>query len=137
MIKLITGGKGTGKTKKMIDMANQLVNNGKGNVVFLDDDNRHMYDLKHAIRFISLHEYPVNDEKSFLGFLCGVIAEDHDIEVIFIDGLLKIADVSIDNVSKIIDQIETLSQNHSVDFIVSLHCEPSNLPHELKEYTVV
>ncbi len=137
MVKLITGGKGTGKTKKMIDMANQVLNNGKGNVVFLDDDNRHMYDLKHAIRFISLHEYPVNDERSFLGFLCGVIAEDHDIEVIFIDGLLKIANVTMDEVAKIMSQIETLSRNHNIDFIVSLHCESSNLPLALKEYMVV
>lgn len=137
MVKLITGGKGTGKTKKMIDMANQLANKGKGNVVFLDDDNRHMYDLKHMVRFISLHEYPVNDEKSFLGFLCGVLAADHDIEVIFIDGLLKIANVTMDSVSEFISQIETLSQNHAIDLVVSLHCEPIHLPQELKEYMVV
>ncbi|MEW9121841.1 MAG: hypothetical protein AB2421_03940 [Thermotaleaceae bacterium] len=137
MVKLITGGKGTGKTKIMIEMANQCVSSGKGNVVFLDDDNRHMYDLNHHVRFISLHEYPVNDEKSFRGFLCGIIAADHDIEVIFIDGLLKIADLSMDKAYGIIADIETLSLNHRIDFILSIHCETDNLPQELQKYRVV
>lgn len=137
MVKLITGGLGTGKTKKMIQMANDLVEQDHGNVVFIDDDNRHMYDLKHQVRFVSLHEYPVKDTRGFLGFLCGVIAEDHDIQTIFIDGLMKIANIGLEEMSNILKEIKTLSQRFNINFIVSVSCTDCDLPEELREYTVV
>ncbi len=136
MVKLITGGLGTGKTKIMIEMANNLVAERLGNVVFIDDDNRYMYDLKHQIRFISLHEYPINDTKGFLGFLCGVIAEDHDIQTIFIDGLMKIANIRMDALPSVLKEIKTLSQRFDIDFVLSVSCNDYELPAELKEYTV-
>ncbi|MBB6217724.1 thymidine kinase [Anaerosolibacter carboniphilus] len=136
MVKLITGGLGTGKTKCMIEMANNLASQEKGNIVFIDDDNRHMYDLKHQVRFISLHEYPINDTKGFLGFLCGVISEDHDIRTIFIDGLMKIGNICIDELSSVLKEIKTLSQRFDIDFVLSVSCDDYDLPEELKEYTV-
>ena len=90
VVKMVTGGKGSGKSKRMIEMANELIDCGKGHVVYIDIDKRPMYDLQHQIRFTSMDDYPARGEKGFLGFLCGMIANDHDIEAIFIDGLLKI-----------------------------------------------
>ncbi|MFT9496268.1 hypothetical protein [Anaerosolibacter sp.] len=136
MVKLITGGLGTGKTKRMIEMANDLAAQEKGNVVYIDDDNRHMYDLKHQVRFISLHEYPINDKIGFIGFLCGIISEDHDIQTIFIDGLMKIGNIPIEELSCVLKEIETLSQRFDIDFVLSVSCNPYDLPKELKEYTV-
>jgi thymidine kinase len=136
MVKLITGGLGTGKTKRMIEMANDLAAQEKGNVVYIDDDSRHMYDLKHQVRFISLHEYPINDKKGLIGFLCGVISEDHDIQTILIDGLMKIGNIHMDDLICVLKEIKTLSQRFDIDFILSISCNAYDLPEELKEYTV-
>jgi len=137
MVKLITGGKGTGKSKKMIGMANELIKTGKGHVVFIDDDKRPMYDLKYEVRFVSMDEYPIKDPKGFHGFLCGMISSDHDIEAIFIDGLLSIIKVDIKAVVDFLKEINVLSQKFEIDFITSINCVESDLPEELKEYIYV
>ncbi|MFZ5967873.1 MAG: hypothetical protein ACOYVK_11965 [Bacillota bacterium] len=136
MVKIIAGGKGTGKTKAMIDMANQLATNGKGHVVFIDDDNRHIYDLKHAVRFICTKEYPIKSAESFLGFLCGIISEDHDIEAIYIDGITKIVDVDCSDLPNLVKELKAFAEQFQIDFIVSVNCEVEKLPEELKEYAV-
>ena len=136
MVKLITGGKGTGKSKRMIEMANELTKISKGHVVFIDDDKRPMYDLKYAIRFISMDEYPVLDQKGFWGFLCGMISCDHDIEAIFIDGLIRIINTDIQSAFEFIKEINILSQKFQIDFIISMSCAENELPAELKEYNI-
>lgn len=137
MVKLVTGGKGTGKSKRMIEMANELSTGSKGNLVFIDDDRRPMYDLNHIIRFICMEDYTVDGEKEFLGFLRGIIANDHDIEAIYIDGLLKILGLSADSLKDFMDGINKLSQKFEIDFIISISCEDDKLPKELKEYDMV
>ncbi|MCT4620139.1 MAG: hypothetical protein N4A62_12195 [Marinisporobacter sp.] len=134
MVKLITGGKGTGKTKKMIEMANNLIDTEAGNVVFIDYNKRSMYDLKHKIRFVSLDEYPIKNIDSFLGFLCGIISRDHDIETIFIDRLLKIKNIELNHLIPFIKEIEELSQKFEITFITSVSCDLNEIPEELKVY---
>lgn len=134
MVKLITGGKGTGKTKKMIEMANNLIDTEHGNVVFLDKDNKSMYALKHEVRFISLEEYPIEDISGFIGFLCGVISRDHDIETFFIDGLLKIKNVELTDLNVFLKELESLSEKFEIKFVLSVSCELSELSEELRAY---
>lgn len=87
MIQLIMGKKGSGKSKQVVDMANKLVNEAEGDIVFIDDDNRYMLDLRHEIRFVNSSEYNVDGVNKFYGFVCGMISQDFDISHIFIDGL--------------------------------------------------
>ena len=133
MVKLITGGKGTGKSKRMIEMANELTKTVKGHVVFIDDDKRPMYDLKHEVRFVSMDEYPVVGENGFLGFLCGMISGNHDIEAVFVDGLLNILNVDVKVAVSFIEEIKTLSQKFEIDFIISINCAVDELPEGLRE----
>lgn len=137
MVKLITGGKGTGKSKRMIAMANELIKTGKGHVVFINDDKRPMYDLKYEMRFVSMDEYPINDPKGFHGFLCGMISSDHDIEAIFVDGLPNIIKVNDKTPVDFLKEINMLSQKFEIDFITSLNCVESDIPEELKDYITV
>ncbi|TCO74527.1 twitching motility protein PilT [Marinisporobacter balticus] len=134
MVKLITGGKGTGKTTKMIEMANHLVDMEHGNVVFLDKDKKAMYALKHEVRFISLDEYPIEDIKGFIGFLCGVISRDHDIETFFIDGLLKVKNVERVDLQDFVTELEKLSERFEIKFVLSVSCELNQLPDALRKY---
>ena len=90
MISVIYGKKGTGKTKKILDMANEAVKVSTGELVFIDDDNSYMYDLRHEIRFVNATEYDVADPETFMGFVCGILAGNYDMKQLFIDGFLRI-----------------------------------------------
>ena len=96
MIRLIAGGKGEGKTKRLIEMANATVKTTDGHIVFIDDDRRHIYDLHYDIRFVETVEYPLSNYREFVGFVCGILSQDNDIVEIFVDGITNVIK-SIDN----------------------------------------
>lgn len=90
MIRLIYGKKGSGKSKKLLDMANAEVDTAAGNIVYIDDNNRCMYDLKHEIRFINTADYGIENSDMLYGFVCGILSRDFDISSLYIDGLKKL-----------------------------------------------
>lgn len=136
MISIIASGKGTGKTKKLIDMANADMDTIKGNVVYIDDDNRHMYDLKHAVRFVNLEEFSIESVEAFVGFVYGVVANNYDIEKIYIDGLYNIMGKDTDRLMFFIEKIEWLSKKFSIDFTMTMSSEPDQLPEGIKKYVI-
>lgn len=136
MINLIAGPKGTGKTKRIIKMANEEVGSSTGHVIFIDDDKRHMYDLKHKVRFISMDEYPLKNMDEFFGFLCGIISYDYDIDKIFIDGLLKVMESSCEDISKFIKKLENVSTGYEIDFVATISCLKEDLCEEVHEYVM-
>jgi hypothetical protein len=136
MVKLVTGGKGTGKSKRMIQMANELSQVGKGHVVFINEDRRPMYDLKYQIRFVSMDEYPKFDENRFLGFIYGILSCNHDIEVIFIDGLQNIINIDFAGTLDFINTMDILSHKFQIKVILSVSCDIEDLPEEYKEWVI-
>ena len=115
MVKLLVGHKGSGKTKQMIDLANNLVENSKGSIIFINKNQRLMYDLKYRIRVICI------------GFLYGIISSDHDIETIFIDSILKHADFKMSDLPEFIDRLKDISKNYGMDFVVSVSAEQEEM----------
>ncbi|PKM55272.1 MAG: twitching motility protein PilT, partial [Firmicutes bacterium HGW-Firmicutes-3] len=89
MIRLVAGDTGEGKTKALIDMANNALKTTKGHIVYIDLDSSHIYDLRHEIRYINISDYPIADYKEFFGFMCGILSEDSDITEVYADGLLR------------------------------------------------
>ena len=79
MIQVIYGKKGSGKTKRLLDMANDALKVEHGDIVFVDDDKRYMYDLRHEIRFVDASEYSVKSADMFLGFLSGMLSQNFDV----------------------------------------------------------
>ena len=136
MISIIASGKGTGKTKRVIKLANEDVIKEKGNVVFVDDDKRHMYDLKHDLRFISMDEYPVKTKDCFIGFLCGIISNDYDIGKIYIDGLLKVMDTSLGEMPDFVDKVEKLSNKYDIDFVMTISCGKDRLDEKMHKFLI-
>ena len=136
MIRIVAGVTGEGKTKRLIDMANTAVKQTKGHIVFIDNSKRYMYDLNHDIRFISTKEFPLYGCQEFYGFVCGIMSEDHDIEEIYFDGLLKLANVDLDQMQDIITKLRIVSDQYNVRFVISVTCTTKTLPDELKEYLV-
>ncbi|SHJ76850.1 hypothetical protein [Paramaledivibacter caminithermalis] len=136
MISILASSKGTGKTKKIISLANEEVKKAKGNVIFVDDDKRHMYDLKHDLRFISMDEYPTSNVDEFFGFLCGIISNDYDIDKIYIDGLLKVMDSNCNEIPKLVSKLEKLSDKYEIDFFMTISCRKDQLSEDLHKYLV-
>ncbi len=128
MVKLIIGHKGSGKTKKMIDLANSTVEESDGSIVFINKNHRLMYDLSHKIRVVCMEDYPhITNSDEYIGFIYGIISSDHDIDVMFIDGILKHADVSLGNLPEFINRLKTISDNFELDFVVSLSAEKEEM----------
>jgi len=134
MISVIYGKKGSGKTKTLVDTANNLIGSASGDVVFIDDSNQLMYDLKHEIRFINVSEFPVDSSAEFLGFVCGIISENYDIEGIFIDGLTYIVKDELSRLEPFFNNLKNVAQKYNIKFYISINGNPETMPDYIKEY---
>lgn len=132
MVKLIAGHFGTGKTKRIIEMANETLEKTTGNIIFIDDDKRHMYELKHDLRFISMDEYPIKSKDEFVGFLCGVLSNNYDIEYIFIDSLFKVMDMENSELESFMEKVDKISKTFDVHFVMTVSADI--VPDALKDY---
>ena len=133
MIQIIFGEKGTGKTKRILELANRLSKEAKGSAIFLDDDNSYMYDLDYAIRFINTAEYGVSGPKMFYGFLCGLAASDYDLEYIFVDGFLSQVKHPLDTLEEFFGQVKQFSDQHGIHIVLSVSGTPDSLPAFLRD----
>ncbi|MBP1925039.1 hypothetical protein J2Z76_000896 [Sedimentibacter acidaminivorans] len=132
MVQLICGHNGTGKTRRMIELANSTVDGIQGKMVFLEANNRHIFDLDYRIRYINTKEYGLTNEDQFQGFVCGLIATDYDVEEVYIDGLYKIAQAEKDKLEPVIERLEFLSEKFDVKFIMSVNYEVDDISEPLK-----
>ena len=136
MIQVIHGKKGSGKTKKILDMANAAVGQYKGDIIFVDDDNRYMFDLRHEVRFVNAGEYGSNSPEMFFGFLCGMLSQNFDISVIFVDAFLKLVKVEPEKIENFFARLEELAQRHNVDVIISASVDDEVAPEFIKKFFI-
>lgn len=134
MIKFILGGKGSGKTKTMIGMANEAVKATKGDVVYIDRDKNHIYDLDKSLRFIETGDFQFDNLKTFYGFLCGVIAQDFDVEKVFVDGQKLIAVAEEKCMEDFITNLKKLVDKFGVSFVISCSRTEQEVPEIVKQY---
>ena len=121
MVKLLVGHKGSGKTKQMIEMANDQMATSDGHIIFINKEYRSSYDLSHDIRVIFMDDFPhITNSDEYIGFIYGIISSDHDIDTIYVDGQLKHADVSLGNLPEFIERIKKISEHYGPNFVVSL-----------------
>jgi len=138
MVKLIIGKKGTGKTKKMVDLANESLQTSKGNTVFLIKDDRLKHDLDHKIRMIVMDEYEyITNIDEYIGFIYGILSYDYDIETIFIDSLLKHADIRVADLTEFFKRLRTISEKRNVDFVISVSADIDELEASIKQYEII
>ena len=137
MIQIISGAKGKGKTKFLIQKANDAVKSAEGNVVYLDKNNKHMYELSNRIRLINMAEYSLDTYDAFLGFICGMLSQDSDLELLFLDSFLTIANLSDDYVGYVLSKLNDISQKFSVDFVISISIDADHIPDEFKKDIVI
>lgn len=136
MIQAIFGKKGSGKTKRIIDLANDALKDHKGSVVFIDDDTRYMFDLRHEIRFVNAGEFGVKGKEMFMGFLCGLLSQNFDVSVVFIDAFLKLVNADIAELEPVFDTLVSLSEKYSLDFVLSISEDEAAAPAFMKKYAI-
>ena len=138
MVQLIVGKKGKGKTKIILDMVNKEVSTASGNIVYLDKGNDHMYELNNKVRLINVKDYGVANADEFVGFIRGIISQDHDLEQIYFDGFLKISCIeSTDQVEEVINKLDSISNTYGFKMIASISLDEAELPESLKSKVVV
>jgi chromosomal replication initiation ATPase DnaA len=128
------GETGAGKTKRIISIANEMLQSAKGSIVFLDHDSKYMFDLKNAIRFIDASEFHIDSPEKFTGFLAGLAAQDFDLEYIFIDGFRKIVRRPLETLPSLFEELDSFTKERNIKIIFSISANPSELPTFLQCY---
>ena len=124
MVKLLIGHKGSGKTKKMIDLANESVETSKGSIVFVNKNTRLIYDLDYKIRVICMEDFPhITNEDEYIGFIFGIMSGDNDIETIFLDGIMRHRDFALEVLPSFIEKLKIVSKETAINFVVSVSAE--------------
>ena len=137
MVQLIVGEKGKGKTKHLLDKVNSEIKNVAGNIVYLDKSTKHMFELNNKVRLIDVSQYMVENSSEFIGFVAGILSQDHDIQQMYFDSFLKIASMDIDGIEKVVEKLDKLSKSFNVDFILSISCSAAQLPDSLRDMIII
>lgn len=128
MVQIIAGRKGKGKTKHLLDMANAAIKGANGTVVYLDKSAQHMYELNNKIRLINVNEFPVSNSEGFLGFICGIISQDHDLETMYLDSFLKLSHLEGEDISDTYLTLKKIGEKYHVTFVLSISLDKEELP---------
>ena len=137
MVQLIVGKKGKGKTKCLLDKVNTEVKNVLGSVVFLDKNTKHMYELNNKIRLIVVTDFNISNPDEFIGFVSGIISQDHDLQQMYFDSFLNISCLEGKDITDTISKLEKLSEKFGVEFVLSLSLDESELPEAVKSKVVI
>ena len=137
MVQIIAGIKGKGKTKRLLDMANTAVKDARGSVVYLDKSSKHMYELSNKIRPINVAEFNIMTSDGFIGFVSGIISQDHDLEIMFLDSFLKLACLEGEDMTPVIDALEKIGDKYNVRFVLSISADVEDLPENAKKDVLI
>ena len=135
MVKVIMGLKGSGKTKKLVDLVAQAVENEQGDVICIEKDKKLTYDIPYRVRLIHASEYSFGSYDFFKGFISGLHAGNYDITHVFIDNFFKLLDdTDADKVSDFLGWLEAFSSKENVKFTISITADPEKTGDNIKKY---
>lgn len=137
MIQIIAGRKGKGKTKQLLDKVNTEIKTAHGNIVYLDKSTKHMYELNNRVRLISMSDFPVTNSDEFIGFICGILSQDNDLEQVYLDSFLKIAHLEGRDILPTLDKLESIGETFNITFVLSVSMDESELPESAKSKVVI
>ncbi len=134
MVKLIIGNKGSGKTKRLIELVNGAVEKTNGNVVCIEKERLLTYDVNYRARLVETDHYKVSGYDAFYGFLCGIVAGDHDITDILVDATLKIGGRDYEALANFLEKVAELSKMAEQDITFTISCDESDLPARIFDF---
>ena len=133
MVQLIVGKKGKGKTKQLLDKVNGAIKAAEGNIVYLDKSQKHMHELSNKVRLINVGDYPISNCDEFLGFICGIVSQDYDLQEMYLDSFLTTACIK-DNLDYAVEKLDALSEKFGVSFVISASVDKENMPESVQKY---
>lgn len=137
LVQLIIGNKGKGKTKYLLEKVNSEVKDILGNICYLDKSTKHMFELNNKVRLINVSDFSIENTDQFIGFISGIISQDHDLEQMYFDSFLKVAHLEGKDITDTIRKIQKISDKFGVNFYLSLSIDEADVPEELKELIAV
>ena len=137
MVELIVGKKGKGKTKVLLDRVNGAVKEANGSIVYLDKSTKHMYELNNKVRLIDVSSYLLKNADEFVGFICGIISQDHDLEQIYLDSFLKVSKLEDADVTDTLDQLDKIGEKYGISIVVSISLDKEEIPEALQDKIAV
>lgn len=137
MVEIIAGEKGKGKTKYLLDKVNNAVKLADGNLVYLDKSQKHMHELNNRVRLINVMDYPITNCDEFLGFVCGIVSQDYDLQEMYLDSFLTIANISDEEMVHAIEKLDVISEKFHVKFVLSVSRNEADLPDSVKAKLIV
>ena len=137
MVQLIVGKKGKGKTKQLLDKVNAEVKTANGNIVYIDKSTKHMFELNNKVRLISATDYPLKNSDEFIGFICGIISQDHDLEELYLDSFLTIANIKDDEFEHAVEKLDSISEKYGVKMTLSVSMNEADFSEKAKSKIVI
>ncbi len=137
MVQLIVGRKGKGKTKQLLDKVNSEIKTVEGNIAYLDKSTKHMFELNNKVRLINVSDYMIESDSEFVGFIGGIISQDHDLQQMYLDSFLKIACLEGQDIEPTVAKLERFSEAFHVDFVISVSLDEHELPENLKKNVLI
>ena len=137
MVQIIAGEKGKGKTKYLLEKVNAAVNAANGNIVYLDKSQKHMYELSNKVRLVNVTDFPITNYSEFMGFICGIVSQDHDLEELYLDSFLTIANMKEDEISHAIEKLDIISEKYHVKIVLSVSIDKEKLPECAKAKVII
>lgn len=134
MLKLIVGVKGTGKTKTLINLANNALQTVKGCVVVIEKGTKLTHEIKNTARLVNTEEYGINDAHMLYGFVAGMYASNYDVSNVYIDSALKICDNDMDEFIKFIQTADKMCADRNVELVMTSSIPVEEIPEALKAY---
>ncbi len=134
MIQIVYGSKGSGKTKRLVELANTAAQSANGVIVYLDRTNHRIHDLDRNIRLVDASHYGLTTQSEVLAFVKGMIASNYDIELFFVDGLTRLLDCNISALKEFYEGIDGLSKEFGVKFVVTASGAREELPDFIAKY---
>ncbi len=133
MIQLILGEKGKGKTKILLDKVNSEIKTAHGNIVYLDKSTKHMYELNNKVRLIDVSSFELQSTDEFTGFIYGILSQDHDLEQMYLDSFLKIAQVDEADLNVLLDKLARIGEKFQITFVISISVGAGIIDERFKE----
>ncbi len=137
MVQIIAGEKGKGKTKFLLEKVNAAVQAANGNIVYLDKSQKHMYELSNKVRLVNVMDFPITNCSEFMGFICGIVSQDHDLEKLYLNSFLTNANKQEDEISHAIEKLDIISEKYHVKIVLSVSMDKEKLPECAKAKVII
>ena len=120
-----------------MDKVNAEIKTANGSIVYIDKSSKHMYELNNKIRLIDASTYPLKNSDEFIGFICGIISQDHDIEQMYLDSFLKVAKLEGEDITECIGQLENICKLYDITFVLSVSLDKEELPESVQDKIII